>query len=129
MPSSSLSVVKKGNRRDPKPSPAHLLAPKVLKFSDKNASVQKTNNKQSRNSIDHRTKLMGNFGPLQKLLGVRRSKKFKEEFASSSMEQCVNVIDNSVDGKLKEVDFVGQWQGVYSEFFCGGDASPLVGNG
>ncbi|PKU60555.1 hypothetical protein MA16_Dca026269 [Dendrobium catenatum] len=107
-------------------SPAQRLVPKMLKFSGKKSSVQKTKDKQSRVANDQHSKLMGNFGPLQKLPVVRRRK--KEGLASSVIEQCVKVIDNSVDGKLRDVDFVDQWQGVFSNFFCSGDASPLVDN-
>ncbi|PKU68706.1 hypothetical protein MA16_Dca009769 [Dendrobium catenatum] len=107
-------------------SPAQLLVPKMLMFSSKRSSVQKAKDKQFRAFNDQHSKLLGKCGPLKKLPGVRRSK--KEGLASSVIEQCVNVVDNSVDGKLREVDFVDQWQGLFSETFCGGDASPLVDN-
>ncbi|PKU84709.1 hypothetical protein MA16_Dca027323 [Dendrobium catenatum] len=103
-----------------------LSLKRVLKFSGKKSCVLKEKNKRNRDFNEQRMKVMGNFSPLQKMPGIRRS--LKEGLASSSNEQCVNVIDNSVDCKLKDVDFVEQWQSVFSEFFYGRDASPLVDN-
>ncbi|PKU86560.1 hypothetical protein MA16_Dca023709 [Dendrobium catenatum] len=124
----SLPVLKKKNRREPKDSPAHLLAPKVLKFSDAKAGVIKRKNKKARNSKECHSNEMTLIGPLQKLTGIRRSKNLKNEVASSSIEKFVNVVDKSIISKIKEVDLADQWQGVFSEVFCGGDASPLVDN-
>ncbi|PKU68319.1 hypothetical protein MA16_Dca008800 [Dendrobium catenatum] len=108
------------------PSPAQLLVPKELKFSDNKSGVLKDKNKKSRISKECHVKEVSLIGPLQKMPGIRRSKKLNEELVSSSIEQMVNVVDKSVDGKLKELDLVDQWQEVFSETFCGGDASSLV---
>ncbi|PKU70238.1 hypothetical protein MA16_Dca011084 [Dendrobium catenatum] len=113
----SLPVLKKKYHREPKASPAQLLAPKALKFSDDKAGVLKGKNKKVRSSIECHTKEVTLIGPLQKLPGIRRSKKLKDELVLSSVEQFVNVIDKSVDSKLKEVDFVEQWKGIFSEVF------------
>ncbi|PKU72930.1 hypothetical protein MA16_Dca007493 [Dendrobium catenatum] len=124
----SLPVLKKKNRREPMDSPAQLLVPRALKFSDAKAGVIKGKNKKVRNSKECHTKEMTLIGPLQKFPGIRGSKNLKNEVASSSIEQFVNVVDKSIDSKLKEVEHADQWKGVFSEVFCGGDASPLVVN-
>ncbi|PKU61783.1 hypothetical protein MA16_Dca027965 [Dendrobium catenatum] len=121
-------VLKKKSRKDPKASPAKLLVPKALKFSADKASVFKGRNKNVRSSKDCHTKEVTLIGPLQKLPGIKRSKKLKDELASSSVEQLVNVIDKSVASNFKEEDIVEQWQEVFSDVFCSGDASPLVNN-
>ncbi|PKU84414.1 hypothetical protein MA16_Dca002927 [Dendrobium catenatum] len=124
----SLPVVKKKNWREPKDSPAQLLAPRALKFSDAKAGVIKGKNKKDRDSKECHTKEMTLIVLLQKLPGRRRSKNLKNEVASSCIEQFVNVVDKSIDSKLKEVDLADQGQDVFSEVLKFSENSAEVVN-
>ncbi|PKU61155.1 hypothetical protein MA16_Dca027464 [Dendrobium catenatum] len=105
----SVPVLKRKSHKDPKPSPAKLLVPKALKFFADKASVFKGRNKNVRSSKEYHAKEVTLIGPLQKLSGIRRSKNLKDELASSSVEQLVNVVDKSVANNFKEEDIVEQW--------------------
>ncbi|PKU77481.1 Organic cation/carnitine transporter 2 [Dendrobium catenatum] len=103
MKSSSHTLARrfKGNNNGSVVSPAQLLAPKILKFSDGKTKVVKPRSKENRDTKVRINNVLKRIGPLQKLPGIRRGKAVEVDLATSSMEQFVTVVDKT-DGSSIE---------------------------
>ncbi|XP_028549385.1 uncharacterized protein LOC114579331 [Dendrobium catenatum] len=125
--STQLPGTRRRKRGEATASPAQKLTPRVLHFSGTKSDVHKVKNVNTRGAKDRRMKELGCIGPLQKLPGVRRNRDRREGITPLQSELNVTIKDCSFGGRMDK-KFADQWKEVFSDVFCGGDASPLVDN-